>query len=438
MMAGFKVGFGRMDITPEEYTTLAGFGNDMRRRCTIFLDRLQGTCIAFEDAKGERMIFCTVDLLNAVYGTVVEGPRKAISAATGIPEDHIMVSVTHTHSAPSMYSWEDEETNRYLTFYCKQMAKAAKAALADLSEAEAFVGRRNLPGMAFVRRYIRVNDVLQHLAPADDQLQVMRFVRKDARDIVLVNWQVHVTFIGLYEHQTELSADFVGHMRNHVEGTLGCHCAYFQGGAGNQSGRSRIPNESIIPMDCDRMEGSRDYGKLLAEGVMATLEDAQPVALGEIQLVRTAYHAQVDHSTDDTVAEAEIVRDGWYEIEDPKERVAFSKSHGFNGRLHACQVINRSKMEATHELELDTVAMGDISFATLPFEMFNSNCKFIKDHTPFPMTFVLAYSNGSNSYLPDDQAFDHDIYEVNTRKFIRGTAEALADTHIRILNQLRN
>lgn len=436
-MANLKVGFGRMDITPEEYTTLAGFGNDSRRRATIILDRLQGTCIAFEDETGKRMIFCTVDLLNAVSDTVVAGPRKSISAATGIPEDHIMVSVTHTHSAPSMYSWNNEETNRYLTFYCKQLAKAAKQAIEDLAQAEVFVGQRNLPGMAFVRRYIRVNDILQHLAQADDQVQVMRFVRENARDIVLVNWQAHVTFIGYHETDSEISADFVGHMRNHVEGSTGCHCAYFQGGAGNQAGRSRIPGNSIVPFDCDRFDGSRTYGKLLADGVIATLEEnMRPVSVGPIQLIRTAYDAVVDHSTDDQVEQAKIVQAGWYNYDTYQERVTFSKSLGFNGLLHANQVVNRSNMPPLFELELDTIAIGDISFATLPFEMFASNCKFIKDNTPFPMTFVLAYSNGSNSYLPDDAAFEHDIYEVNTRKFVRGTAEALADTHLELLQKL--
>ena len=404
----------------------------------MILDRLQGTCIAFEDETGKRMIFCTVDLLNAVSDTVVAGPRKSISDATGIPKDHIMVSVTHTHAAPSMYSWDDEPTNRYLTFYCKQLTKAAKQAIEDLSEAEAFVGQRNLPKLAFVRRYIRINDVLHHLADPDEQVQVMQFKRQAGRDIVLVNWQVHPTFIGFHETDSEISADYVGHLRNHVEGSTGCHCAFFQGGAGNQAGRSRIPDNSIIPFDCDRFDGSRTYGKLVAEGVLAALEEnMRPASTGEIQLIRTNYAAEVDHSTDDMVPQAKQVQAGWYNYDTYQERVTFSKSLGFNGLLHANQVVNRSNMPPLFELELDTIAMGDISFATLPFEMFASNCKFIKDNTPFPMTFVLGYSNGSNSYLPDDAAFEHDIYEVNTRKFVRGTAEALADAHLKILQKFR-
>ena len=42
-MYKLQVGFAREDITPEEYITLAGYGNDSYRMCNNILDRVMGT-----------------------------------------------------------------------------------------------------------------------------------------------------------------------------------------------------------------------------------------------------------------------------------------------------------------------------------------------------------------------------------------------------------
>ena len=157
-MEKLQVGFSRVDITPEEYTTLAGYGNDAYRMCNQIVDRLYGTCIAFRDSQGKTLILCTADLLNAIKYTVVDYAKRSISEATGVPEDLISVSVTHTHAGPSMYDDEDPRTYRFLTHYAKQMAKAAKEAIEDLAEAEISYGKRMVPNMTFVRHYIGKDD----------------------------------------------------------------------------------------------------------------------------------------------------------------------------------------------------------------------------------------------------------------------------------------
>jgi hypothetical protein len=88
-------------------------------------------------------------------------------------------------------------------------------------------------------------------------------------------------------------------------------------------------------------------------------------------------------------------------------------------------------------MELNVLCAGDIAFATAPFEMFNSNGRYIKENSPFKMTFVLAYCNGFNSYLPDEKAFNYDCYEVNARRFPKGSAEEVAQTNVAMLKQLK-
>ena len=88
-------------------------------------------------------------------------------------------------------------------------------------------------------------------------------------------------------------------------------------------------------------------------------------------------------------------------------------------------------------MELNALCAGDIAFATVPYEMFNSNGRFVKENSPFKMTFMLAYCNGFNSYLPDEKAFNYDCYEVNARTFPKGAAEAVAKQNVDMLMQIK-
>lgn len=440
------VGFSRVDITPEEYTTLAGYGNDAYRMCNQIVDRLYGTCIAFRDETGKTLILCTADLLNAVKETVVDGAKKAICEATGVPGALISVSVTHTHAGPSMYSWEDPRTNRFLTYYSKQMAKAAQEAIADLHEAEISYGKRTVPNMTFVRHYIG-NDgsyfginygswksgAKTYADVSDDQLQVLRFQRKDARDIVLVNWQCHATTTGGHHSPDFLmSSDFPGALRNHLEGLTGCHAAYFQGACGNLIPFTPIKTDMVVP--------ERDYvlyGRTMAEHTLRCLEeDMKPAKAGPIRNIHYVFSGEVDHDDDPRVPDAEKVVEHFYEL-DKDTQQALLRQYQFNTVHHARQTINRSLLDKTLEMDLYAYSMGDISFATTPFEMFNSNGRFVKNNTPFAITFMLAYSNGSNSYIADELAHRYDCYEVNSRRFKKGAAEEIAGKCVELLTQLK-
>ena len=80
-MANLKVGFARVDITPEQYGPMGGHGNDAHRICTQVLDRIYGSVIAITDEKGETVLFCPCDIIHAKR-TVADPTREAISAAT--------------------------------------------------------------------------------------------------------------------------------------------------------------------------------------------------------------------------------------------------------------------------------------------------------------------------------------------------------------------
>ena len=96
----------------------------------------------------------------------------------------------------------------------------------------------------------------------------------------------------------------------------------------------------------------------------------------------------------------------------------------------------RSKMPAYQEISLYAISLGDLAFVTVPFEMFDTNGMQIKERSPFSTTFVLSCSNNSLSYLPSDLAFQHGGYAVDVTLFVRGTAEALVESYVGMLDSL--
>lgn len=441
-----KVGFGRQDITPQEYMEMGGHANDKDRICTVILDRLYGTCIAIRDEAGETFLLCTLDIIHSYQGTFTKYTREGITAATGIPAERIMVNAIHSHSGPSG-AGSIPRVLTYMEHLGKQMAKAAVDALADLAESEIYVGSTMTERMVFDRHYI-TNDgkafgaglgsdesgLAGHYDKADEQLQVIRFVRKDARDIVLVNWQCHVTTVGS-GLDTKMSADFVGAMRNHLEGLTGCHTAYYQGACGNMANVSRIAGEQRFETG-DYLT----YGRLLAEYAVEALKNTRKVNAGPVRTRHIMYKAAIDHSEDHKVEDAKVGMELYTENKAknlPREELFKPLwDRGFSGRYHAAHVIHRFNQPPYREVELNVLSAGDISFATAPYEMYASNGMFIKENTPFEMTFVLAYCNGSFNYIVDKKGFENFFYEVKCRRFPEGTAEELVQQHVNMLNEI--
>ena len=88
------------------------------------------------------------------------------------------------------------------------------------------------------------------------------------------------------------------------------------------------------------------------------------------------------------------------------------------------------------ELTLGAGCAGDLGFAFLPYEVFDTNGKYIKEHSPFAMTFILECANGMNNYIPSARGFEHGCYEADSSNFQPGTGEKAADAALDLLNKL--
>ena len=457
MSGKILVGYARVDITPEQYTNLGGNGLDAKRMCDKVLERIYGTCVAMTDAQGETILYCPMDTLHT-RNPVGNEIRTAISQATGVPVSHVMTAASHNHSGPSISSPGLDTVVLWREYVQKQMAKCAVEAMADRKEAEIFAGQRQVPKMTFVRHY-HMNDgtvagpnsgsfasgVKAYLTEADEQMQVVRFARKDARDVVLVNWQCHATISGGIDGYA-LQGDYIFHMRNHLEGLTGAHFAFFQGAAGNlvPTSRFRGDNTRFLNKAGEDIALGREaapYGRALAEHAVSCLqENMQPVAAGPVRVTSYIFEGEIDHSDDHLAAAAEAALAEYHKWPYEQRREALKQTlipAGFNSHLHAGGIISRSKWEKTRTMELWALRVGELGFISAPYEMFCSSGMYIKKHSPFAVTFVVSCSNDYRAYMADDLAFNYDIYEVNTRQYGRGTAEKLARYFVDMLKEIQ-
>lgn len=437
---GFLVGYGRTDITPYyDPVPLAGYGNTSTRMSNGVGDVLYTTCIAFTDEDGETVLIYHNDLTSTPAG-VFDDVKKRICDATGVPEDHIMVSATHTHSAPDLGNTAEPSIPRYRTMLSDWMVEAAVKAMADRRPATLEVASIQTENLNFVRHYI-VDDgstvaenygvlgtrqYVSHCHDADGQMQLYRFRFADAQDVVLVNWQAHPT---RYGKTNNASADFIGPLRTRLENKLDCRMAYFTGAAGNLNPSSRITSEI-------RTKDNTAMGNMLADYGVDALKEPREVSLGDVAIVSKAYTGPVDKSEDHLIGVATQLRDLWIKTNDNNLCLEEAAKLGLGSQYHAGHIISRNAMADTHTITIHALSLGDAAFIFAPYEMFDQNGVQIKEGSPFDATFVVTLANDGNGYIASQACAEHGCYGFDTRIYPIGTAEILVDEYLSLLEGL--
>ena len=232
-----KVGFGRVNITPMLGIPMEGYFTP--RFAESILDDLELNVLALEAGEA-RVLLVSIDNCE-IYGDVLDTYRRHVSDVTGVPEDAIFIASTHTHTGPCLISEaaaanytmfgeplnlaQQELIGEYRQFVYRRIADAAIAAIADLKPAKMGTAVGHAPDVAFVRLFrmkdgtARTNpgkgnpDILCPIGDVDDRVNVLRFHREGAEDLVLVNFGNHPDTIG----GCGISADWPGFLRRSFE-----------------------------------------------------------------------------------------------------------------------------------------------------------------------------------------------------------------------------
>ena len=437
----FKVGFGREKIMPETVIPLAGSGIQDREYEGI-LDILYTTCIAMTDENGKTILVFTNDLVNS-RAEFSQPAKEQVSKATGIAVENIMVAATHTHSAPTFTATYIDGVPQYRQLVMDSMTIAAQKAIADQSPAQISAGSTQAEGMAYSRHYTMPDGRIEknfpkgevpvgHPDEGNDTMQLVRFTRaaEGKKDIIMMTFGIHPTFNGQASDKM-ISADFVYPTREYIENETGALVAYFTSSAGNQTGISSIPGEAPFARS-----QYKDYGKALGKIAVDYLPNLQPLEAGAINLQNKVFTATAYKDKIEMLPQAKSVYAEYTKTSEAAVQGLLAQ-YGFDSIWEVIAIIDRAEMDATVDVSLNALSIGQLSMIFAPFEMFGDTAKYITDNTPYDMTMVITMANNGHGYFPTEKAYDYKVYEGFVAKVVPGTAEQIADTFVNMLKELK-
>lgn len=432
---GFRVGYHKVNITPDSPTGLAGYGNVDERKHTEVLDYIYLSCVAIADENDNKVLLFSADLCS-IKDVSVASYRSKLSGLLGIPGENMIFNSSHTHSAPY--------ADGIAPIMDKAVVEAAEGALEDLKPATMYFGKAETNGINFVRHYY-MNDgsvvtdnhgsskgktYAGHCTDADQEMRILQFKREGGKDVILANWQSHPHITG-GSTKTQLSADIIGAFRTNMENDLDCHFSYFQGGAGNINPTSRIKEENV-----NSEKNWKVHGQMLADTAKMALQNMTQLQTGPIKVKAEIYSCPTNKADLDKVVLAGEVR-AYYEAGHTiGETATFAQSIGLQSLYHANAIGSRGGLGDAFDIEIEAMSWGEFGWAMGPYEMFDTSAKFIRDNSPFSYTFASGYTNGGNGYFPTIECFEYGAYEADTAKIACGTAEAVADRFVEMLEEL--
>lgn len=444
-MSKLKVGYSRKCITPKESVPLAGYGNSAARMSQSVVNDLFITGCAFSDGEHPAILLFSIDHLM-IKSKIFDPIRQQIADEANIPFDHVLISATHTHSGPDL-GCKHEAIDRYIPFMAEQILSCAREAIADLKNATISIASNKSKYLSCVRHYMAengeyrgVNLNVYHESPIayctsepDPHIQLVKFTRDGGKDVVIANWQTHPHLTGF--GKADVSSDVIGVMREEVEKAIDCDFVYFSGGSGNLT----INNfNKKLPIITDYLE----HGKELARLALEALPNAQSVDSGPVELVAHYQEETLNPPPDaETLERAQDVWNFFTTSTVYKDSIIYAESKGLHSQYQANYMLIRKRLydegDTRVELPMHAFRVGDIGFVTAPYEMFDTNGKYIRDFSPFAATIVATCANEYKSYIPSAYGYLNDCYEADTAIVPPGTGERLAQKYVKMLEALK-
>lgn len=402
--AAFRAGAAMVDISPTNFPVIV---NAMftERTATKVIDPLHVRAIVLDDGTN-RLAFAVVDTCM-MPRELIDKAKAEARGATSIPLEHMLVSATHTHSAPAaMGCLGSRADTNYAAFLPGKITEAIVKANARLEPAR--IGWTVIDDWdhTFNRRWIRRPDrmfedpfgfqtVRAHMHPGheskdvagpsgtvDPALSILSIQKRDGRPLALLaNYSQH------YYESELLSSDYYGRFAKHLAELLGAKDA-----DGEFVGcMSQGTSGDLMWMDYgapQRKIGYDAYAREIAERVHK--------AAGEIRFqdwvpLRAAVRKlELNYRVPD---EARLER--------ARKVVAELK-----GRLpqnlpevYAWESIYLNERQRT-ELVLQAVRIGDLGIAALPNEVFALTGLKLKAQSPLQPLVNIELANGAEGYIP--------------------------------------
>src|SRR4051812_32636062 len=438
--AELKVGSAAVVITPQIGTPLAGYYET--RISDGVHDDLYAKAIVLE-CGGARAAMVCCDLITMPPNVASEA-RRLIEKETGLKADQGMISATHAHTGPILPGRTARETadgpggdlaQEYVEQLPGRIAASVKQAVEKLVPATASAAIGHEENVSFNRRYFmkdgtvgwnpgKLNPKIDKPAgPIDPAVSVVYFESADGVPMVsYVNFSMHPDTGG----GLQISADYAGRLCNLLARIKGDSMItmFTNGTCGD------INHVNVNGKDPQKgFDEARRIGTILAGEVIKTYGRLKPIDADAVRFKREVVKLELPKFTPEELQKAR------------QTAVKFGKdAPPFLERVNAFKIIDVAAREGKPwEVDVQVIALGDdVAWVALPGEIFVELGLAIKQASPFRCTIIAELANGAIGYIPTKKAFEQGNYEPVSARCAPGSGELLAETAIKLLNELKS
>jgi hypothetical protein len=398
----FRAGAAAVDITPTNFPVIVNAMFE-ERTATKAYDKLHARCLALDDGN-EKIVIAVVD--SCMLPRELLDQAKAIASRhNGISVDRMLISATHTHSAPSAMGCLGSRVDPgYAAFLPGKIAEVIDLALKNLAPARVGWGAVDDYEHTHCRRWIRrpdkmladpfgqVNvranmhpghenpDAIGPSGPVDPALSMLSVQSLDGKPMALLaNYSMH------YYESPIVSADYYGLFATKIARLIGAEGAPFvgimsQGTSGDQMWMDYGAPRKQIGLDAYAQEMAE-----VAAALYRKIEYKNWVPLG---MAETKFALGFRVPDEKRLAWA---RDVAAQIGDRSPRGM--------PEIYAKEAIYLHERPRA-ELILQAVRIGDLGITAIPNEVYGITGLKIKAQSPFSLTFNIELANGSEGYIP--------------------------------------
>lgn len=457
------VGVAEVEITPPLGFPMAGYYHE--RLATGTSDPLKAKAIVFR-GNNQTAASVIVDLTGISRDLYLEVRKKA-SEKTGIPAKHIVVSATHSHTAPDysrrLYAYLDSKTNTNDSKpYSAHLINAISQAIIDANAAvqpaiiKAGSAQQKHP-VSFNRRFVMKDgsvktwqslsnpNVLHAAGPIDPEIGLVLINSSDGKTArgLISNFALHLDTVASKKKLT-WSADFPYLIEQAMRKKLGKQLVSIFG-----AGTCGDINHS------DPTRKSRNTTDIIGNSLAKTIEPALS-GLIEVKDPKFQVRSETVPLPLQEVKEHQIERAlHLLKLQQEGENVAFFDRVESNKAVFIDQLRNKSSgtdgpdylnRRSSHAwagigdslpVEVTTMTIGnDVAIVFLPGEIFVDLGLAIKQASPFRTTLIIELSNCVETiYIPTRAAYAGGSYEVTNSTVQPGSGEMLVESALKLLRE---
>ncbi len=413
-----KVGFYEKEITPPLGADMPG--GFCHRYGTAVGERIYAKAAAFEN-DGKTFVIITWDAVSTTtesYKSII----KRVNEYTGIPEENIIFSATHSHTSFPMHRMQGEFDTPDEAFFDVMERLSADTAILAYQRMVPVTVKYNTShekGLTFNRNYvmkdgsIRTNpawhspDIVKSFGPIDDEFTTLFFYDEEQNPVgAIANFACHncSTMTGRFR----FSSDYAGVLSDCIKKELGREFVtiFLSGACGNLNHLNPYRDEEIH-------NPSRHLiiGESLAKAALRHMESAVALESDSIDFSSETIYIKRQPQTKEEVEEAKYL----YETL-PLEGLKYDIDHPETKeykRARATATINISRRPDPMPYKVQVARLGDVMIYGLQGEVYCEYGMDIKAGSPSRGAMISTLSNGDPCcYIPTPESRGTTIYEA--------------------------